>query len=88
MILKFGMRHRIGGVSGAWAQHRGKPQFRNSDHKIGPAIAGSPAIQFAACDATGDHAEAISANTALDEPYTAGNTRVIFPYRAKSPVVQ
>jgi hypothetical protein len=42
MILKVGMRHGIGGVSGAWAQHRGMPQFRNSDDKIGPAIAGSP----------------------------------------------
>jgi hypothetical protein len=79
MILKFGMRHGIGGVSGAWAQHRGMPQFRNNDDKIGPAIAGSPAVQFPACDATGGHAEAISANTDLDKPDTAGNTRGDFP---------
>jgi hypothetical protein len=44
MILKFDMRHGFGGVSGAWAQHRGMPQFGNSDDKIGPAVAGSPAI--------------------------------------------
>jgi hypothetical protein len=87
MILKFGMRHAIGGVSGAWAEHRGMPQFRNIDDKIGPAVAGSPAIQFAACDMTRGRAEAISANTDLDEPDTAGNTRGDFPIRSQIAVV-
>jgi len=32
------------------AQHRRMPQFRNSDDKIGPAVAGPPAIQFTICD--------------------------------------
>src|SRR5262249_19977971 len=35
------------------AEHRGMPQFRNSDDKIGPAVAGPPALQFATCDTTG-----------------------------------
>src|SRR5262245_34145351 len=83
MILKFGMRRGIGGASGAWAERRGMPQFRNSDDKIGPAVAGPPALQFAACDTTRGRAEAISANTDLDEPDTARNTRGDFPLRSE-----
>jgi len=49
MILKVGMRHGIGGVSGAWAQHRGMPAIpkqRRQDRASDCRIA---AIQFAAC---------------------------------------
>ena len=79
MILKFGMRHGIGGVSGAWAEHRGMPQFRNSDDKIGPAVAESPAIQFAACDAMGAAPKQFRQTRICDEPDTAGNTRGDLP---------
>src|SRR5262249_31204442 len=66
MILRFGMRPGIGGASPAWAEHRGMPQFRNSDDKIGPAVAGPPALQFAACGTTRGRPEAISGGTAGD----------------------
>jgi hypothetical protein len=44
ILLKFGICHGFGGVSGArCARRRATPQFGNSGDKIGQAVAGSPA---------------------------------------------
>jgi hypothetical protein len=86
MILKFGMRYGIGGVSGAWAQHRRKPQFRNSDDKIGPAVAGSPAIQFAACD--GAAPKQFRQAQIWMSPILLETRGAIFPLRSEIAVVQ
>jgi hypothetical protein len=83
MILKFGMRHGIGGVSGAWAQHRGMPQFRNNDDKIGPAIAGSPAVQFAACDAMGATPKQFRQTQSWISPILLETRGAIFPLRSE-----
>jgi len=85
MILKFDCVTESTAYRVRGAQHRGMPQFRNSDDKIGPAVAGPPTIQFAAC---GGGREAISANTDLDEPDIAANTRAIFPLRSEIAVAQ